>query len=120
MDFGEEPDIRTARRIRFREPQVPSETFSAILQKFWNENEETWSHATKHDYRTCQRILLQIVGDVPISAIDSQTMREYKEKVAKLPKFLNRKRYQGKSIDDILSMGITDTISRKTANKYIG
>ena len=76
---------------------------SDLYMEFEEDNPQ-WKIKTKDDYSSSIKLLIRIIGDIPISSINYETMREYKNTLIKLPPNINKNpRYREKSIEEILS-----------------
>lgn len=94
-------------------PQTPSaETqggdtrLSNVIEAYWKENDNagSWAERTKVEYRRTLDLLLEAVGDLPLSDITYETVRGFKDTLLGLPKRMNSPRFSGKSIPEILEL----------------
>ncbi len=117
------PPVQTS-VIREAEPEEDStELLSVIIEAYRKENIDSgnWKKRTIDDIKTCENVLIMILGDVPVQTVNFSTMRDCKAILQKLPKFLNSQRYQGKTIEEIIKIGEShNKLSITTINKYLG
>ncbi|MFD2448100.1 hypothetical protein ACFSQE_06430 [Vogesella fluminis] len=102
-------------------PAKPTMRLSEAIEYVKGEKETYGKQSinSAKEYAAAYSILLQIVGDKPISGIEYQDAKEFYQKVTKLPPNINKiAKYRGKSIDEIIAMGDTP-ISARTAEKYL-
>ena len=103
--------------------KTSEKTISQVMSDFFNEGEaeNRWTEKTRGEIESSLKILLEILGDVPVDTITKPTMADFKKSVMKLPPNMNKdKRYKNKSIQQILVMRPKKVISVHTVNKYIG
>ena len=83
------------------------ELLSKVMQAFWDENmsAENWGQRTQTDYKTCRTLLFRILADKAIATMDFGDMRRLKETIQKLPPYLNRQKYKGKTVAEIIEVG---------------
>lgn len=61
--------------------------------------------------------LIDILGNIPVASIDRTKMREFRDKLVKLPPNRTRsQQYKDKSIDELLKMNIKTTLNITTVN----
>jgi len=106
-------------------PPPPPETGHALsdaLNHFKREREKTWAVRTQAEYAPILKTFLEIVGDIDCEYVTKKTLREYKEKLLKLPRALGRKsQFRDLPISQILQMNCEDEkVSHETVNKHMG
>ena len=102
--------IRPTTEEPIRSPTQHSDISGELLSEVKPKFIEFWSKRDNQEktvtiYKTTIQHFIDIVGDIPIDAITSKTVFEYKQKYLKIP---NRRqqipKYEGKSITEILEM----------------
>lgn len=69
-----------------------------------------WDEKNVDEVRSMFDTFLEAMGDMPIARLTRSTVREFRDKVAKLPSHRHkRKAYRKKSIDELLAMWSTTT-----------
>jgi integrase len=82
--------------------------------------QELWSAKTVEENSSIFDLFLRIIGDSPVKDITRATINEYRDTLLRLPPNLNRdKRYQGKSIDDLLADSSVKPMATNTVNKNL-
>jgi len=107
-------------------PATPSEPdgslLSKIIDKFCAERVRggNWTAKTEEEYHGAYKLLLEIIGDQPITDISQETMLEYKEILSKLPSNMRKKpETRDKSIKEITVMPNVKPMSVSNVNKLI-
>ena len=98
------------------------ELISTIMDKYVAEIGSQWEPETIDTYQATYKLFLEIMGDIPIKTIERKDIRRFKETLMKLPSNRNKKKkYQGKTIAQLVKMNIedTDTLSSSTVNKEL-
>ncbi len=89
------------------EPVKTSPPLSSVIQKFTDEQilSGRWQAKTQSENEGIYRLAIQIIGDVPITALNYEILRNYKNTLCTLPANLNKvARFRNRSISDILEM----------------
>lgn len=93
------------------------------MDLFFAEGDSTdkWTPKTRKEIATSLQVLVDVLGDVPVTSIDRTTMSGFKQTIMKLPTNMNKdKRYRGRSVREILEQKPKKTIAAHTINKYLG
>lgn len=96
-------------------------SLSTLIQAYLNEHRgQCWTDKTDAEYTAILSLFMSVVGDLPLVALNAQTILQFRNVVSKLPANMNKmKQFKGKSIEQILSMPDVTPMSRVNANKYI-
>ena len=70
---------------------------------------QAWSEKTAAEHEALHALLVQIVGNVDMATIGHQQARRVKETLLALPANMTKGRYTGKSVKQIIAMGVPDT-----------
>ena len=95
---------------------------SAVLKEFIEENLMTgnWTDKTLQENESIIKLFIQIVGDRCISEIQYSDLRNFRQILFKLPSNINKKKqFKGTTIQQIVEMKPSKTMSRTTINKYL-
>jgi hypothetical protein len=95
---------------------------SEVIDHYINERKESVSDKTLNEYRGNFSILLKAIGDIPIKAIDRETMSQYKGILTQLPENMNqRKAYRDKTVQELLNVDIPekDRMAKENVNKLL-
>ncbi len=127
IDTGDDAkDAEILQRLRNTTPthQPKEETIllSEAIAKFSREKEldRSWGTKTTEENRMIYGVMIEIVGDIPVSKMNYDLARYYKETLMGLPP--NHKkvaRYAGLSIDQILATKPAKTLAQYTINKHL-
>jgi len=110
-------------------PVTPKETpeagplLSEVIEAHKAENLKAgnWKPRTITEYENCATLLIKALGDISITAVSPQAVREYKVKLQELPCYMNSREFQGKTLDQIISLSKDRRkLTVKTVNKYLG
>lgn len=72
------------------------------------------------EYEGSCKLFLRIVGDIPVTTLTRDDLRDYHDKLKKLPPHINKKKeYRDKTIDEILGMGVKETLGDAAIQKHI-
>lgn len=99
--------------------QKPAMLLSELIAKFIDAKvkDGAWDKADVPTYKSRITPIIDILGDIPISNIKRDKIRHCREIIKKLPPNRTRsKKYKDKSIEEILKMDISKTLSVKTIN----
>jgi integrase len=99
----------------------PLKSDRLLVQAYLAEHRNTcWTEKTEAEYTAILTLFIAIVGDLPMVALNAQTILHFRNVVGRLPANMNKlKQYKDKSIETILAMPDLKPMSRTTANKYI-
>lgn len=96
-------------------PTVPAVKQAKLLSKVAEEflaeksDDQVFKDSSKAEVKRSLDNLIFIVGDLPISEVTRETMKEYKKRLKKLPaRRTLLKKYKDKDIDELLAMQIPD------------
>lgn len=83
--------------------------------------ETSWSEKTAMEHEALHGLLIQIVGNPAVSTIGHKAAREVKEILLKLPSNMNKGKFAGKSIKQLLQMNVPASarMAPKTVNEKI-
>jgi len=82
--------------------------------------EESWSPKTKESHESTFKMLVQIIGDIPISSLNATHARKFKDTILRLPPNISKNpTYRDMSLQDIADSGSTKVISNDTFNSRI-
>lgn len=98
-----------------------SPLLSEAVSKYVQEKEDAgrWTGRTVMQQEHGLRLMVQIVGDMPIDRLTRDKMRHYRKTVTKLPPNMKKqKACQGKTIDQILALGLPP-MSEQTAKQSL-
>jgi hypothetical protein len=109
-------EIIPTRQIEIKIPKV--NTLSLILKLYIEAKQAEWTEKTKMEVGSVVKLLLDILGDVEISAITRPVVLELRSTLKKLPANLYKK-YPGKSIQQVLSSKDFEPMSTKSVNKHV-
>jgi hypothetical protein len=85
---------------------------SELIKKFvsHNKTKENWTAKTADDYQATFKLVVDIVGDVPVSQINHQKAEDFVKTLQKLPKNIKTSPlYRSKSIAEIVSFPKKET-----------
>jgi integrase len=97
-------------------------TLSTIIAEFSEEQRrsQVWREKTEGEVLSSLALLTEVLGDVPVAGINSSTMNQFKKALMKLPPNIRKNpEYREKTIQEILAMDISRTMSVTTINKYL-
>lgn len=103
-------------------PPKESPLLSRMIEKFMEDYRrgEAANGNTLKEYESICTLFLRVVGDRPVKSLTRDDMREYLDTLKKLPPHINkRKKYQGKSIAEIIALGEEETLSPATIEKHL-
>ena len=93
--------------------------FSQAMEKYIQDklDDGKWKAHSLPDHKHRLDSFLEIMGDMPVSSITDDEMREFRNTLRKLPPNRSRsKAYAGKSIAEVLAMKPAKTLDIKTVN----
>ena len=125
-DFLAETHVLSTLLPSALQPAVPaavektvSVLFSQAIEKYVQEklDDGKWKEHSLPDHKYRLDSFVEIMGDMPVTSITDEEMREFRNILRKLPPNRSRsKAYAGKSIADILAMKPAKTLDIKTVN----
>lgn len=111
---------------RLRELSTPPKTddkgtmlYSEAIEKYINQNieDQVWKPRMVGEHRRRVETFLDVMGDMPINAIRSETLREFRNTLRRLPPRRSLdKRYKGKTVQEILAMSPKERLSDAKVN----
>lgn len=121
--YPPQPEIIPAEKAPEQTVSAESEiALSAVLKEYQDDQvaSGSWTTRSAYDMMSTLNYLTDILGDVHIGSIDFATMRDFKKTLRQLPPNRTKKKeYRDKSIQEILKMKPSKTISRTTFNNII-
>lgn len=97
-------------------------SLSELIQKYMEERDRVsgWRKKTREETLTKLLLFQKVVGDLTISQLTHQQIREYKEIIQKLPANINKiKRYRGKTVTQIIEMKNVEPMQLRTLGKNL-
>ena len=103
-------------------PAVTSISLSELIEKHRQEHirANAWSTSTQNDYKSIGKVLVQMLGDVPIHTLGFEEFRLYKEALQGMPpRFVSTPQYEGMDAKDVIALNLPSdkTISSKSISK---
>jgi hypothetical protein len=102
--------------------QDTSPLLSATIKKYAQEQERAgnWQGKTGPENLAIYRLLVDAIGDIPMSKLMHSHMVAFKDTVQQLPANINKNpKYRGRTIAEILKMSDVQPMSITTVNKYL-
>jgi integrase len=93
--------------------------YSEIVAKFVDNkiNEHRWKPHLVDEHKAHLQLFIIVMGDKPISEINRDIIREYRDTLTKLPlNFTRMEKYKNKTIKEILAMNHKDVLSPVRVN----
>lgn len=103
--------------------ETPPILLSELIDKFLSEKtrDKSWTENTRKEVESIFSLVIKIIQDVPVGSIGHKQARDLKETLLKLPKNMDKSPpYRSKTIEEVLRMNPSGTMSVKTINKKIG
>lgn len=75
-----------------------------------------WTTRNIPTHRNRIETFLDVVGDIPLSEIDRNKLREFRDILRKLPPNRHKKKYSKKSVKELIALNLKETLSIKTIN----
>jgi integrase len=97
---------------------VRGKLLSEIVEQYVGQKESGWTYKTKLEVLGCHKLIVDIIGDVEVVAINKQTVINFRAMLMKLPANMY-KCYQGKTIQEILMLAGIEPMSINSVNKHI-
>ena len=101
---------------RLRELSMPKKIddkgtmlYSEAIERYVHQHieDQVWKPRIVGEHRRRIETFLEVMGDMPINSIRSETLREFRNILRKLPPRRSRdKRYRGKTVQEILGSGL--------------
>lgn len=112
-----------ARPAEVVKEEIPPEIvkFSDVQRRYFEEMVKggSWTPKTEDTRRAILELFVQAMGDMDISKIDRKSVSEFKAIVMKLPPNMNKNpMYREKTIQEIIALKPTKTLSVHSINKY--
>lgn len=111
---------------RLRELSMPKKIddkgtmlYSEAIERYVHQHieDQVWKPRIVGEHRRRIETFLDVMGDMPINSIRSETLREFRNILRKLPPRRSRdKRYRGKTVQEILAMSPKQTLSNAKVN----
>jgi integrase len=103
-------------------PPGTGERLSQVIEKFAEERRRAgvWKPKSEVEIMTSLHLLVEVLGDVPVTDINNVSMRHFKETLMKLPPNVRKNpAYRDKSIAEVLDSGVTVYMNTSTINKQL-
>ncbi|MCG8683424.1 MAG: site-specific integrase [Desulfobacterales bacterium] len=105
-----------------RKKKKESILLADLIQKHQQENirSDAWSTSTQNDYKSIGKVLVRLLGDVPVHTLSFDEFREYKEAMQCLPpRFISTLKYSKMRAGDVIKLNMPQekTISVQSINK---
>jgi integrase len=104
-------------------PNAPSGALiSEVVKEFVAEKLEAdaWRNTTAHENKQIFKRFIEIVGDIPISAVTHEMAREVKATLKALPpRMSTTPQFKRKSVQQLINTPIQEKLSLSSTNKYI-
>ena len=96
-------------------------TLSHVISKLCKEKKtEEWTPRTLKEFQGMFRLIIEILGDRPMNTIGHDEAEHLRDILLKLPpNCRNNSKYKSLTIEQILTLKHSKTMSKKTVNKYI-
>lgn len=119
LPFRQEAHVKVDSRTVSEPAQIMLSTLTERFVK-GQVQDGKWKPQTVNDHKNRVNVLLEVVGDRPASTITKDVIRDFRDKLLKLPPNRAKNRdYIGKKIDEIIAMQPSQTLSIKTVNIHI-
>ncbi len=84
-------------------------------------SKKLWTAKTEEENRKIFALFVRIVGkEKSLAELKREDIRRYRDVLGKLPPNMSKQaQYSGKSIDEILSLGLSKTLSQTTVKKHL-
>lgn len=95
---------------------------SKIIEEYCEEKRAggSWKRKTDKENSAIYRLLVSMVGDIPIRTLDKSVAREVKKMLQALPPNMNKvAMYRNKTVQDIVSMEPKKKLSVTSVNKHL-
>jgi integrase len=103
-------------------PPGTEERLSQVIEKFAEERRRAgvWKPKSEVEIMTSLHLLVEVLGDVPLTDISNVSMRHFKETLMRLPPNVRKNpTYRDKSIAEVLDSGVTKRMNTSTINKQL-
>lgn len=91
---------------------------SGLIDGYVQVNESKWTYKTKLEVIGCLKLVVDVMGDLEVKAINKQNVADFRSKLMKLPANMY-KSYPGKTVEAILAMADIEPMSINSVNKHI-
>lgn len=91
---------------------------SGLVEDYVQVNESKWTYKTKLEVIGCLKLVVDVIGNLEVKAINKLAVLAFRSKLMKLPANMY-KSYPGKTIDAILAMADIEPMSINSVNKHI-
>ncbi len=99
---------------------VMREVIASYVRDHTHPDNRRWTSKTEATALAVLDLFIEIVGNRQVTEVDRVVMREYKDKLVRLPANLHKNPdYRGKSIDEVLAMSDLKPMSVSSINKNI-
>jgi integrase len=103
-------------------PPGTGERLSEVIEKFAEERRRAgvWKPKSEVEIMTSLRLLVEVLGDVPVTDINNVSLRRFKETLMELPPNVRKNpAYRDKSIAEVIASGVTKRMNTSTINKQL-
>jgi len=91
---------------------------SEVIKKYVEAKEAEWTAKSKMEFKSVFRLLVDVLGDVDVSAITKPIVTTLRSTLQKLPPNIYKK-YPGQTINQILALKDVEPMSTKSVNKHV-
>lgn len=104
--------------VSVRPVAVESEKLSVVCRKYREEKmkEGSWTSKTDSEHETTFAVMLQFFRDVQMATVTTTDARLFKDALFQLPPNMNKGKFAGKTIKQILAMKPEKTMAPQTVN----
>jgi len=99
----------------------PAQTLTSEAIRLYVEEKvstQSWTEKSTTELQAAYQLLIKVAGDLPVSAVDYAVASSFFQTLQKLPTNMEKSPlFRGKSIQQILAMKPTKTMSKSTVNK---
>lgn len=99
-------------------PKTSGNLLSGLVADYIEKHDTTWTYKTKLEVIGCLKLVVDIIGDLEVVAIDKPVVYDFRGKLMKLPANMYKK-YPGKTVLAILDMPDVKPMSINSVNKHI-
>jgi integrase len=103
---------------------IKAHILSSVIKTYVSDKENDWTPKTLMENTALFRLIVALIGDVPVESIDRGTVRSFKDKLVKLPPNVS-KLYPRQSPLEVIKMIdsgktiVSATLSIKSVNKHL-
>jgi len=91
---------------------------SEVIKKYVEAKEAEWTAKSKMEFKSVFRLLVDVLGDVEVTAITKPMVTILRSTLQKLPPNIYKK-YPGQTINQILALKDVEPMSTKSVNKHV-